>query len=71
MHIRIISEGSCDTEDWSNGCWKFSFALQEYILKYTDQNYKRSTFVFAVCVHRKSLRSLSSAREKWGQNRIF
>ncbi len=21
----MISEGSCDTEDWSNGCWKFSF----------------------------------------------
>jgi len=20
--------GSCDTEDWSNGWWKFSFALQ-------------------------------------------
>ncbi len=20
---------SCDTEDWSNGCWKFSFALEE------------------------------------------
>jgi len=22
----FISEGSCDTEDWSNGWWKFSFA---------------------------------------------
>ncbi len=22
-HIRLISEGSCDTED----CWKFSFAI--------------------------------------------
>ncbi len=35
-HIRMISEGSCDTEDWSNGCWKFSFAITEinYILKY-------------------------------------
>jgi len=26
--IRIISEGSCDTEDWSNDV-KFSFASQE------------------------------------------
>ncbi len=26
-HIRMISEGSCDTEDWSNGIWKFSFAI--------------------------------------------
>ncbi len=23
-HIRIISEGSCNTKDWSNGCWKNS-----------------------------------------------
>ncbi len=22
----MISEGSCDTEDWSNDCWKFIFA---------------------------------------------
>ncbi len=21
QHIRMISEGSCDTEDWSNNCW--------------------------------------------------
>ncbi len=27
LHIRMISEGSCDTEDWNNGCWKFSFAI--------------------------------------------
>ncbi len=20
-------EGSCDTEDWSNGCWKLNFAI--------------------------------------------
>ncbi len=29
QHIRMISEGSCDTEDWSNGCRKFYFASQE------------------------------------------
>ncbi len=23
QHIRMISEESCDTEDWSNGCLKF------------------------------------------------
>ncbi len=36
QHIRMISEGSCDTEDWSNGCWKFSFTITgiNYILKY-------------------------------------
>jgi len=22
--IRMISEGSCDTRDCTNGCWKFS-----------------------------------------------
>ncbi len=28
-------KGSCDTEDWSNGCWKFTFAITgiNYILK--------------------------------------
>jgi len=32
QNIRMISEGSCDTEDWSNG----SFAITgiNYILKY-------------------------------------
>ncbi len=24
----LISEGSCDPEAWSNGCWKFSFASE-------------------------------------------
>ncbi len=45
----MISEGSCDTEDWSNDA-----EIQLYItginyiyLKYTEQNYKRNTFVFA------------------------
>ncbi len=35
QRIRMISKGSCDTEDWSNN-WKFSFAITEinYILKY-------------------------------------
>ncbi len=34
--IRMLSEGSCDTEDCSNGCWKFSFAITGIndILKY-------------------------------------
>ncbi len=32
----MISEGSCDTEDWSNGSWKFGFAItgMNYIVKY-------------------------------------
>ncbi len=38
-----ISEWSCDTEDQSNDCWKFSFAITEinYILKYikTEKKY--------------------------------
>ncbi len=36
QQIRMISEGSYDTEDWSNACWKFSFAIIgiNYILKY-------------------------------------
>ncbi len=35
-NIRMISEESCDTECWSNGCWNVSFAKtgMHYILKY-------------------------------------
>jgi len=25
--IRMVSERSCDTEHWSNGCWKFINAI--------------------------------------------
>ncbi len=36
QHIRIISEGSCDTEDCNNGCWKISFVITDLndLLKY-------------------------------------
>ncbi len=36
QHIRMISEGSYETDDWNDGCWKFSFAITEKkcILKY-------------------------------------
>ncbi len=40
QHIRIISErATCDTEDWSNGCWKFWFAITgiDYVLKYISR----------------------------------
>ncbi len=32
FHTRMISEGSCDTEDWSNDC--FYITAINYILKY-------------------------------------
>ncbi len=33
-YIRMISEWRCETEEWSNGSWKFSFAIKgmNYIL---------------------------------------
>ncbi len=34
QHVKMISEGLCDTYVWSNRCWKISFASQEYIFKY-------------------------------------
>jgi len=36
QHITMICEGSCDTEDWRNEYWKFSFAITgiNYVLKY-------------------------------------
>ncbi len=27
QHIRMISEGSCDPEDWSNDHWKFNIYI--------------------------------------------
>ncbi len=45
----MISEGSCDIEDWSNGFWNFSFAITEinYMLKYINIEicyFKRTIF---------------------------
>ncbi len=43
QNIKQISEGLCDTEDWSNGCCNFSFTITGiiYILNYIkiDRNY--------------------------------
>ncbi len=33
QHIKMISEESCDTEDWNNGYWKFRISINT-ILKY-------------------------------------
>ncbi len=35
----MISEGSRDTEDWNNGCWKLSFVITEinYMWKYIER----------------------------------
>jgi len=33
QHIQMISEGLCDTEDWSYDCWKFSFATHTHTRK--------------------------------------
>ncbi len=34
QHVQIISEGSCH---WSNGCWKFGFAINKlfYLIYFT------------------------------------
>ncbi len=36
QHIRMISKGSCDTENWNYDCWKLRFAMTgiHLILKY-------------------------------------
>ncbi len=40
----MISDESCDAEDWNNACWKFSFAIIEIndILKYVTLDHKIS-----------------------------
>jgi len=30
----MISEGSCDIQDFSDSCWEFRYAIINYILKY-------------------------------------
>ncbi len=35
QYIRLISEGSCDSEDWSNDCWKFWFTNTKYLQFYS------------------------------------
>ncbi len=43
QHIKINSKGSRDTEDWSNDCWKFSFAIHhrnKYNFKIEINSYK-------------------------------
>ncbi len=46
---RMISEESCDTEDWSNGCWNISFAKtgKKYILKYRKTE---TIFIFILII---------------------
>ncbi len=41
QNIKRISKGSCDPEDWSNGCWNFSFTITGiiYILNYIKMNW--------------------------------
>ncbi len=37
INIKMISEASCNTEQWSDDCWKknsFAFTAINYILKY-------------------------------------
>ncbi len=47
QHIRMISEGSCDTEDWSND------AENSALLSYTKKKYyykEHSVHFFTVCI---------------------
>ncbi len=44
QHIIVIVDGSRDTEEWRNGCWKYSFAIMrkcsiKYIKKKIENCY--------------------------------
>ncbi len=44
----MIYEESCDTENWSNGCWKFTginYILKYIIINYISQYYCAFTFL--------------------------
>ncbi len=40
----MIAEGSCDTEDWSDSCWKWSFANTEINYRYRYNNHWPQNF---------------------------
>ncbi len=46
IHIKMISEGSCDTEDWSNNAKNAALPSQEYI---TFSNILRLKIVHLKC----------------------
>ncbi len=64
QHIRMISEGSCDTEDWNTGCWKWTFAITGIIIIKKNGNVcntaKKSTLDilqnFSFCVPQKGFK---------------
>ncbi len=55
QQIRLISEGLCNTEYWSNGCWKFSFAITRinYIIKHIkiENNYLKLYKYFKILLY--------------------
>ncbi len=68
QHIRIISEGSCDTKAKSNGSWKFNIAFTEinYILKYIRLQQKIvniSQSYCSYCISDKRNAPLNSIRD--------
>ncbi len=51
INIRMISEGSCDPEDWSSGYWKFSFAITwiNHMVKYMKIENSLSCNIISKC----------------------
>jgi len=37
QHIRMISEGSCDIEDWLNDCWLLLFIITVIRLSHAEK----------------------------------
>ncbi len=51
-HIRIISEGSCDTEDWSNDAENSALITRiNYILQYIQVQNRYSEFYFILFIY--------------------
>ncbi len=44
----MISEGSCDTEDWSNGCFSFANTGIIYIWKYINIGLPLTTIFISI-----------------------
>ncbi len=41
----MISQGSCDSENWSNGCWKYIYLVSSKLSWYLDHVHLRFTML--------------------------
>ncbi len=63
IRFRMISEGSRDTEDWSNICCKFSFAVKITFENTLKENSYFNTYYYFYCIFDHINAALVSIRD--------